>query len=216
MGQPPCAAMKERRMTSTVSSTNLAFGDNAPALPETWREIGARTAALGFDMPSEGDTGAMLRLLAASKADGRLLELGTGTGLATACLAAGMGARATLVSVDTDPRVQAVAREALGEDSRVSFVISDGLDFIRAQAPRSFDLIFADAWPGKYDGLDEALALLRGGGLYVIDDMLPQPNWPDNHQARVDDLTARLKSHPDLATVSLSWASGLIIAARRP
>jgi predicted O-methyltransferase YrrM len=191
------------------------FGDNQSVLPETWREIGARTAALGFDMPSEADTGAMLRLLAASKSGGSLLELGTGTGLATVCLAAGMDAAAILVSVDNDARVQAVAREALGEDPRVAFVVADGLDFIRAQGPASFDLIFADAWPGKYDGLDETLALLRPGGLYVVDDMLPQPNWPDNHQARVDDLTARLKSHPDLATVSLSWASGLIIAARR-
>jgi len=191
------------------------FGDNQGVLPKTWREIGARTAALGFDMPSEADTGAMLRLLAASKPGGRLLELGTGTGLATACLAAGMDTAASLVSVDNDARVQAVACEALGEDPRVAFVVADGLDFIRAQAPASYDLIFADAWPGKYDGLDETLALLRPGGLYVVDDMLPQPNWPDNHQARVDDLTARLKTHPDLVSVNLSWASGLVIAARR-
>ena len=191
------------------------FGDNQGALPDSWRHITARTAALGFDMPSEADTGAMLRLLAASKPGGRLLELGTGTGLATACLAAGMDAKASLVSVDNDARVQAVAREALGEDSRVTFVVADGLDHVRAQATTSFDLIFADAWPGKYDGLDETLALLRPGGLYVVDDMLPQPNWPGNHQTRVDDLTARLKSHPDLVAVSLCWASGLIIAARR-
>jgi predicted O-methyltransferase YrrM len=191
------------------------FGDNQGVLPDSWRAIGARTAALGFDMPSEADTGAMLRLLAAGKPGGRLLELGTGTGLATACLAAGMDAAASLVSVDTDAEVQAVAREALGEDPRVRFVIADGLDFVRGQGRGGFDLIFADAWPGKYEGLDETLALLRPGGLYVVDDMLPQPNWPDNHQARVDDLTARLKSHPDLAAVSLSWASGLIIAARR-
>jgi len=192
-----------------------SFGDNQGVLPDLWRAIGARTAALGFDMPSEADTGAMLRLLAASKTGGRLLELGTGTGLATACLAAGMDSGATLVSVDTDPQAQAVAREALADDARVTFVSGDGLDFVRGQARGSFDLIFADAWPGKYDGLDETLALLRPGGLYVVDDMLPQPNWPDNHPARVDELTARLKSHPDLAAVSLSWASGLIIAARR-
>jgi predicted O-methyltransferase YrrM len=202
-------------MTSAFSSTNPVFGENASALPDSWREIGLRTAALGFDMPSEADTGAMLRLLAASKPGGRLLELGTGTGLATACLAAGMDARATLVSVDTDPRVQAVAREALSHDPRVVFTVADGLAFVCGQARGFFDLIFADAWPGKYEGLDETLALLRPGGLYVVDDMLPQPNWPDNHQARVDDLTARLTSHPDLATASLSWASGLIIAARR-
>jgi predicted O-methyltransferase YrrM len=126
-----------------------------------------------------------------------------------------MGRQASLVSVDTDPDVQAVARAVLGGDPRVAFLIGDGLDYVRAQPPASFDLIFADAWPGKYEGLDQALALLRPGGLYVVDDMSRQPNWPEGHQPRVDVLAARLKSHPDLTTVALGWASGLVIAARR-
>jgi predicted O-methyltransferase YrrM len=191
------------------------FDDNTAAAPPAWARIDSRSRALGFDMPSEPDTGAMLSLLAASKPGGRLLELGTGTGLATAWLLAGMGQGASLVSVDSDPAVQAVAREALGEDPRVSFVTGDGLDYVRAQSPASFDLIFADAWPGKYEGLDETLALLAPGGLYVVDDMVRQPNWPEGHQPRVDALAARLKSHPDLTTVALAYASGLVIAARR-
>jgi predicted O-methyltransferase YrrM len=108
-----------------------------------------------------------------------------------------------------------VAREALGRRPARAFVVADGLDHVRAQPPASFDLIFADAWPGKYEGLDETLALLRPGGLYVVDDMVRQPNWPEGHQPRVDALAARLKSHPDLTTVALGWASGLVIAARR-
>lgn len=51
--------------------------------------------------------------------------------------------------------------------------------------PASFDLIFADAIPGKYEHLDETLALLRRGGLYVVDDMLPQPTGrPKDHASR--------------------------------
>ena len=191
------------------------FDDNTAAAPAAWREIDARSRALGFDMPSEARTGTMLRLLAASKPGGLLLELGTGTGLAAAWLLDGMGRGSSLVSVDADAGVQAVAHAVLGGDPRVRFVIGDGLEVVRAQPSSSFDLIFADAWPGKYEGLDETLALLRPGGLYVVDDMSPQPNWPQGHQPRVDALTARLKSHPDLATVALDWASGLVIAARR-
>lgn len=192
------------------------FDDNTATTPATWREIDARSRVLGFDMPSEAGTGAMLRLLAATKAGGRFLELGAGTGLATAWLLDGMAPDASLVSIDTDMAVQAVARAVLAGDPRVTFVIEDGLDYVRAQRPASFDLIFADAWPGKYEGLDETLALLGPGGLYVVDDMSPQPNWPPGHQPRVDALVTRLKSHPDLATVALGWASGLVIAARRP
>ncbi|KRA69851.1 methyltransferase [Caulobacter sp. Root656] len=191
------------------------FDDNTTATPPTWRDIDARSRVLGFDMPSEVGAGAMLRLLAASKPSGRLLELGTGTGLATAWLLDGMGPGASLVSLDNDARVQAVARAVLSDDPRVTFWIGDALDYVRAQPPASFDLIFADAWPGKYDGLDETLALLRPGGIYVVDDMTRQPNWPEGHQPRVDALTARLKADPELATVTLDWASGLVIAARR-
>lgn len=192
----------------------MTFGDNVHAPPAAWGAIQARTAALGFDMPSEAGTGALLRLLAASRPGGRMLELGTGTGLATAWLLDGLDASARLISIDIDPVVQEVAREHL-KDERLRFVLADGLDYVRAQPPGSFDLIFADAWPGKYEGLDETLALLRRGGLYVVDDMLPQPNWPEGHPARVDALVERLASDPDLTVANLAWASGLIIAARR-
>ena len=39
-----------------------------------------------------------------------------------------------------------------------------------------FDLIYADAWPGKFTHLDRALSLLTRGGIYFIDDLLPQPS----------------------------------------
>ena len=190
------------------------FGDNTHTAPSAWTKIQARTVALGFDMPSEANTGALLRLLAAAKPGGQLLELGTGTGLATAWLLDGMCGDARLVSVDVDPVVQDVAREHL-RDERLSFVLADGLAYVRSQQASSFDMIFADAWPGKYDGLDEALALLKRGGLYVIDDMTPQPNWPEGHQDRVDDLVARLERRPDLIVARLDWASGLVVATKR-
>jgi predicted O-methyltransferase YrrM len=189
------------------------FGDNASAAPAAWATIQARTTALGFDMPSEANAGALLRLLAASRPGGRLLELGTGTGLATAWLLDGLDASARLISVDVDPVVQEVARETLRDD-RLSFVLADGLDYLLAQSPASFDLIFADAWPGKYEALDQALALLKRGGLYVIDDMLPQPNWPEGHQARVDALVRDLEAREDLTMAALGWASGLIVAVK--
>jgi predicted O-methyltransferase YrrM len=173
-----------------------------------------RTTALAFPMPSEPRTGAMLRALAASKPGGRLLELGTGTGLSTAWLLDGMDRDATLISVDVDPGPQAVARDILGADPRLQIVTADAAGFLRCQDNASFDLIFADAMPGKYESLDEALALLRSGGLYVIDDMLPQANWPEGHARKVPLLVAELAARTELRMVSLAWSSGLVVAAR--
>src|SRR5580704_3411931 len=174
-----------------------------------------RTEALAFPMPSEPRTGAMLRVLATSKPGGRLLELGTGTGLCTAWLLDGMDRDARLTSVDVDPDVQAVARTFLGGDARLQIVTMDAGEFLRRQSPATFDLVFADAMLGKYELLDEALALLRPGGLYVIDDMLPQENWPEDHAPRVPRLVADLAGRPDFRIVTLAWSSGLVVVARR-
>ena len=182
--------------------------------PKSWPVLRERTEALGFGMPSDARTGALLRTLAASKPGGRLLELGTGTGLATAWLLAGMDAAARLVSVDNDEAVQAVAREVLGQDPRVSFVLDDGLAFLRASSPGTYDLIFADAWPGKYEALDTALSLVKPGGFFIGDDMLPQPNWPDGHQMNVDGLLADLRARPGWSVVAPAWGSGFVIACR--
>jgi predicted O-methyltransferase YrrM len=173
-----------------------------------------RTEALAFTMPSESRTGAMLRVLAAAKPGGRLLELGTGTGLSTAWLLDGMDQDARLISVDVDPAAQAVAREILGCDTRLEIVTADAALFLRHQAPATFDLIFADAMPGKYECLDAALLLLRPGGLYVIDDMLPQENWPEGHAEKVPRLIADLAARAEFRIVSLAWSSGLVIVAR--
>ena len=188
---------------------------NEPEGPATWQSIRQKSEAAGFDMPSEPRTGSMLRFLASSKPGGRLLEIGTGTGLATAWLLDGMNPAATLVSVDTDPESQAIARDVLAHDHRVEFVLEDGLAFLRRQPSASFDLVFADAWPGKYEGLDLALDLLKPGGIYVGDDMAPQPNWPAGHQDNVDRLLRSLGEDDSLATVAMNWASGLVLATRR-
>ncbi len=66
--------------------------------------ITADTAAAGFTMASEPKTGALLSVLAASKPGGRLLELGTGTGIGTAWMLSGMDADRTLDTVDVEAR----------------------------------------------------------------------------------------------------------------
>jgi predicted O-methyltransferase YrrM len=172
------------------------------------------TAALGFTMASEPKTGALLAALAAAKPGGRVLELGTGTGLGTAWLLSGMDAGSRLDTVDTDPSVVAVARTHLAGDPRVTFHVTDGADFIREAPPGQFDLIYADAWPGKFTHLDETLSLLRAGGIYFIDDLLPQPNWPEGHAPKVPALIDAIERRPGFVTVKLSWASGLMLAVR--
>lgn len=183
--------------------------------PPQLAAILARTQELNFGMASEPRTGALLRALAASKPGGRMLELGTGTGVGTSWLLAGIDAPATLVSVDIDPKVQQIAREALGHDSRLTILTEDAATFLRRLPAQSFDLVFADALSGKYDALDDALAVVKPGGYYVIDDMLPQPSWPTGHADKVPALIARLAANTQLHIAPMAWASGVVIAVKK-
>ncbi|HKX27471.1 MAG TPA: class I SAM-dependent methyltransferase [Blastocatellia bacterium] len=182
--------------------------------PQILSLIEAETAALGFGMASERPVGAMLRTLAASKRQAELLELGTGTGISAAWLLDGMDAESHLTTVDDDEVCVEIARRHLGADPRITFRIADGAEFLLNLQGAQFDLIFADAWPGKFDHLDQALAALKIGGFYVIDDLLPQPNWPENHAAKIAALLETLAQRHDLTTCSLAWSSGLLVATR--
>ncbi|QBD80956.1 methyltransferase domain-containing protein [Ktedonosporobacter rubrisoli] len=143
--------------------------------PVATEGIAAETQRLGFKRASHPQTEALLRTLAASKPGGTLLELGTGTGMGTAWLLDGMDASARLLTLDQNEETVAIARKYLGADTRVKFLLVDVAEFVQAQPASSFDLIFADCYPGKFYLLDEALALLKKGGIYVVDDMRPAP-----------------------------------------
>ena len=167
-------------------------------------------------MNSDVLTGALLRTLAAAKPGGAVLELGTGCGLGTSWLLDGMDRSATLTSVDNNPAVQDIAKHELGADPRLTLILEDGGPFLDRCSDR-FDLIYADAWPGKFSHLERALALVKPGGIYLIDDLLPQPNWaalPD-HPPKVAALLAQLHAVEDFAVTTLSWSTGLAICTRR-
>jgi predicted O-methyltransferase YrrM len=187
-----------------------AFINPPPQLPT----IKARTEQLKFNMASEDRTGALLQVLAASKPGGSLLELGTGTGIGTSWLLSGMDEMATLTSIETDENLQAIAHEMLGSDRRLTLVLEDGAVFLPKQPAQSFDLVFADAMPGKFESLDDALAVVKPGGFYIIDDLLPQPNWPDGHGEKVDKLMYRLSADPRFAMLPMIWASGVAVLTR--
>lgn len=182
--------------------------------PPTLDAIRTDTERLGFTLSSEPKTGSLLRALAASKPSGRFLELGTGTGVGTAWLLDGMDEGSRLISVDSDSTVQAVAKRHLGHDRRVTFRLDDGGGFLEQTRDAQFDLIYADAWPGKFSHRDLALSLVKVGGIYFIDDLLPQPNWPEGHAPNVAALLRDLDSRPEFVRVKLEWASGLMMVVK--
>ena len=84
--------------------------------PKALEAIMAQTREIGFQNWCWPPVGALLRIMAALKPGGRLLEIGTGTGVGTCWLLDGMDTTAQLLTVDINPAVQAIARSHLGMD----------------------------------------------------------------------------------------------------
>lgn len=182
--------------------------------PSTFENILKQTNQIGFDQLSDSKVGTLLATLAATKSHGDFLELGTGSGLSTAWLLHGMDAYSTLQTIDNDESLVNIAQKHLGDDSRVQFNVGKGEDLINKLQPNSMDFIFADTWPGKYHHLDETLSLLKKGGIYIVDDMCAQENWPEGHSEKAKNLIDYLHTREDFLMSKLSWSTGILICTK--
>jgi predicted O-methyltransferase YrrM len=183
-------------------------------IPVQYNRIKEDTARLSFQMNSDLFTGSLLKTLVASKKSGRILELGTGGGLATSWILEGLDQRSKLLTIENNAALREIASEQL-KDPRIEFILADGYLWLKEYQGEKFDLIFADAMPGKYDLFEETIALVKTGGFYFIDDMLPQPNWPAGHAERVNDFIKMLENRKDLVLTKMNWSTGIIIAVKK-
>lgn len=183
--------------------------------PSLHSQIEAKSKEIGFTMPSDLYIGTLLKTLISSKSNANILELGTGIGLSLSWMVEGIDSASKLITIDNDPALIKIAKSFFGEDKRVEILCQDGSDWIRNYRGEKFDLIFADAWPGKYSEIEEILDLVKPGGFYVIDDMKFQPNWPDGHQEKVVKLIDYLENRNDFGLTKMNWSTGVIIAVKR-
>ena len=184
-------------------------------IPNFYLDIDKATKENGFTMPSDILTCSLLRTLAATKPSSKFLELGTGTGLSTSWILDGMDIHSTIISFDHDETLLKIAKTFLGKDNRLNIVHSDGEEWVKANVGQKFDYIFADTWHGKYLLLDEVLEMINKGGLYIVDDMLPQQNWPEGHEEKAINFVKYLESREDLFVTKQHWATGIIVAVKK-
>ena len=176
-----------------------------------------RATALGFAQSSEADVGRFLAVLAGGvPGGGRILEIGTGVGFGTAWLVEGLAGRVDVEVVSIE--IEAALHAAVSVEPWPAFVRlvrGDVLELFGALG--RFDLIFADAQGGKWERLDRTIEALAIGGLLVVDDMRRPTVSIDPHQAvKTAEVRTSLLSDPRLLAIELDWASGLILARRRP
>ena len=103
--------------------------------------------------------------------------MGTGAGVASVWLLRGMRPDGVLTSVDVEPEHQRAAREALTEAgipaNRVRLIAGRALEVLPRLTDGAYDLVFFDADKAEYpDYLEQALRLLRPGGVVAFDNAL--------------------------------------------
>lgn len=190
-------------------------GPGPPRIPPIVAAAQARAARAGFALSCEPEVGSFLALLAAGvPAGGRVLEMGTGVGVGTAWIVHGLGDRGDVevISIEKDPALCAIAGAA-DWPANVSLREADVLDVLGDLG--DFDLVFADAQGGKWEGLDRTIACLRPRGLLLVDDMAPEAFLDERHRLKVEEVRRTLLSHPDLLGAEIQAATGMILVMRR-
>ena len=170
---------------------------------------------LGFTRASDDATGRLLAVLAAALPHGgRILELGTGTGVGLASLVDGLGERrdAQVVTIEMDPRVAAAAAQNRWP-AHVQLLVGDALSLLPSLG--RFELVFADAQGGKWTGLDLTIAALQPRGLLLVDDMTTADTDPPELRSGLAAVRDTLLAHPRLLCCELQWSTGLILCASR-
>jgi predicted O-methyltransferase YrrM len=90
----------------------------------------------------------------------------------------------------------------------------DARGTVQRAPPNSLDLVFADGGVGKHVMLDETLALLRPGGIYICDDMKPHPMWPPEHAVKIPPLMEALARRQDFRRTYIDWSSSVVVMVK--
>ena len=190
------------------------------------REETARHPYGGMQIaPEQGQFMALLAELIGAK---KVLEIGVFTGYSSTCIALALLPEGRITACDISDEYTTVARsywELAGVSDKIDLHLGpalDTLDRLMAEGQScSYDLAFIDADKGNYDGYYErALALLRVGGLLLIDNVLWRGQVTDSAIDDIDTLSIRAlneKIHADpRVTISLlPIADGLTLALKR-
>lgn len=188
--------------------------DQINNIPKNFKLALAKCEEIGFTMPSDIYIGTLLKTLISSKPESNFLELGTGVGLSLAWMVDGMDESSRIISIDNDSKLTSTVSGWFIDDHRVNIICEDGAKWIQAYSGEKFDVIFADAWPGKYSDLEQALDLVNVGGMYIIDDMKPQPNWPEGHTEKAEKLLTKLESQPNFHLTKMNWSTGVVLMTK--
>jgi len=213
-------------LDATLYSYLLALGVREhPQLAALRAETVAHPQA---QMQIAPEQGALMQLLVQLISARRCLEVGVFTGYSSLAVALALPEDGRLVACDLSEEFTAIARRhwaAAGVAHKVELRLGPALatlDALLAEGGAGgFDLAFLDADKSNYPHYYErALALLRRGGVLLVDNVLwsgrvADPAADDPDTAAIRALNATLHADPRVAHCIVPIADGLALAVKR-
>jgi predicted O-methyltransferase YrrM len=131
-----------------------------------------------------------------------------------------------LTTIDVEPEHHRAAREAYAEagvpSNRVRLISGRALEVLPRLTDGAYDLVFCDADKREYpDYLEQALRLLRPGGVVVFDNALwhgrvADPSQRDEETMAIRGLGTSVRDDDRLVSAMLAAGDGLLVAVKRP
>ncbi|WP_087101840.1 O-methyltransferase [Nocardiopsis sp. JB363] len=185
-------------------------------------DTGLRSAA----PPVDAATGAALRFLTAAIGARSVVELGTGCGTSGIWLLRGMAPDGILTTVDINAAYQDYARAAFNRSGfgagRARLIRGSALEVLPRLTDGGYDMVSVDADQTSYPAyLDEALRLLRPGGVVVFNNVMvtsKEPDGPlrvpDRAEVAVREVMRRMREDEEFIPLLIPVGEGLLAAIR--
>ncbi len=193
------------------------------------KRLRAETAKMPmFQMQISADEGAFLAFLVKMTGAKRVIEIGTFTGYSALAMALAMPGDGRIVACDVSEEWTSIARrywQEAGVADKIDLRIAPALETMNQLAGQgaagTFDLAFIDADKANYDGYYEScLALVRSGGLIVLDNMLwggavADENDQDKQTQVLRALNLKLRDDARVDISLLTIADGVMLARKK-
>jgi len=209
---------------SAQKPATWAYSEEFIAETEVIEAARLRGAELGC-MPVRPAVGAVLRLLAAAVNAKSVVEVGTGAGVSGLWLLSGMPSDGILTTIDVEAEHQRAAKEAYAAagiaPQRTRAITGRALDVLPRLTDAAYDMVVIDGDKTEYPQyVEQALRLLRSGGVLALDNMLwhdlvADPATRDETTTTLRDLGKALRDNDSLLSALLPVGDGVLAAVKR-
>lgn len=177
---------------------------------------------------AEPETARLVSVLTKLKRPKRILEIGCAIGYSAILMSESLADGGDILTVEYNPEMVRLAREnikAAGLEDKIKVAEADANDYLPyIDEDEIFDIIFLDGPKAHYvNMLDDAVRLLKKGGLLISDNILFKGMTADDEHFvrrkvtiihRLRDYINALMTHPQLETSILSQGDGVTLSVK--